>query len=519
MEKAGHLSTAKAQQAQVIQESTLRPTHARNESKDLLLDTEISDVMFHFDAIVSELERSTLEKSPAPVSPIPPVANSVSPKHESPRQNGKISQLDNAISLNMGKSVQEKASDSQEVSLSEKPPEKKPQHEAVSTRASIQERRQQFLHPVQANAQDRSHSPARDSEALSRAGKVKSLIAQMQSERSSSSSPPSSPPPTKHRRQRSHSPSISKSISRFVHGTDNQENHENQKHYTPPPVRKRIQSPFFVQESFKKQEKDTSQLRESSTFEKSVVPEPTKAKESVSPPLSPREKTKEGRAATVVEEKATPQGTHKQQLSPVHPEKKEMDTSTVTHKPDEQSISPHSRTEEPPVEATKFIQSNGWMSKPHVTIQEPMTKTEVERPFTSHLVTQEPGRESENEKPSGQMDERPVPTQGSVENGNVQPSIADTVSKPKTLIPEGTSPKRKEFAEDSLSPLDSCEGLYRMRSSSDITQSRRPHVAYFSKSGRIARRQAHHTLLEGKSDGSKVATGTVSLVALKQYSV
>ncbi len=466
-----------------------RSGHARVDSKDLLLDTEVSDVMFHFDTIITELEQSTHEVSPAPERP-----TGTLPEREEPSENGVVSQLDEIVELDKEPTVELTTlpvSNSSEIASSEAISEKTSGHEPATAKASIVERRQLFLRPTQTKPHD--ESPSRDSDVLSRAGKVRSLIAQLQSSRSSP--PPSPPPPplSRDRKQRSHSPSVTSLTEQFP-GVDELLS-EKRRSYTPPPVRRRIQSPFLAQrETEMKRSIDarwSKATRKSPTRETVASPEVT--------PSPPREVSHDTTAAQDDKD----QREHSSKFEPMlmQLEEEELETTFVTPIRGNKTAGAIDEGSPTPLLKPSLHEPSDPAEISHVPLQQPAVKRRSQVRITIPERTSEPEGKG---IPAGVKEKHVVAVPDS--EGLVSILKTSKQTEPSSKNQEESSPE-KESTGGLLGSPESVEAFYRARSASDITQMRRPHPSgqsYFTKAGRISSRPGHHGILEGETDETKV---------------
>ena len=240
----------------------------KRDSIERTLDSEVTDVLFQFDTIVSELERESnlSDAETANKSDDEPVQTEMDQSNEE-AQSTKSDQVNrNSNSQPDDKKSSPKLQPKSVASLADRFTgvsssaaderwSKSPFEPEVPIKANIKELKQQFLSPSPSESQSRSPTPGRDAEVLSKAGKVKNIIAQMQTTRQSQTPPPttSSGEPSEGdemmtvvRRQRERSPSISKRITQIAQDLEETEQRQSRS-YAPPVVIKKIQSPFFSQ--------------------------------------------------------------------------------------------------------------------------------------------------------------------------------------------------------------------------------------------------------------------------------
>ena len=223
------------------------------------LDNEITDVLFHFDTIVSELERDsgaseveTAEKSDIDDRQVQIGTDQSNGEIQSDQLSGinnaqpSIPKKENVANL------ADKFSKAAASTTADEARSKSPTELELPVKANIEELKQQFLTLSPSKSQSRSPSPGKDTETLSKSGNVKNIIAQMQITRQSQSPPPSTETQegdettTVVKRQRERSPSIYKRITLITQDLEETEKRQS-KSYTPPVVIKKVRSPFFSQ--------------------------------------------------------------------------------------------------------------------------------------------------------------------------------------------------------------------------------------------------------------------------------
>ena len=251
---------------------------SKRDSSALFLDTEVSDVLFHFDSIVSELERSTLEGStPRSLSPSEPLIQASIPAQAREPQ---VSNTSGQKRLPAKETDVPKGEGERETPLTngEEKEEVEMTTEAVRTSGSVQPKirirdiQQQFLHSSQSNRE--SSAPAREVMAPGLRGNVKSLIAQMQGTSRESSPAPEPEVKETHLRQnrprsvsitqrismltqtsvenevfekKEPTPVLARRISELAHDFESKihEREADSKAITPPVQRRKVQSPFI----------------------------------------------------------------------------------------------------------------------------------------------------------------------------------------------------------------------------------------------------------------------------------
>ena len=249
----------------------------KRDSVEYLLDSEISDVLFQFDTIVSELEKETdsqrdtptddsLPQSPVMKQPDTTVqteddqsVESVQTENEHSNEDiqTKIGQSDEDIQTEIGQSdegiqtelegqvgpVENTPEDTLSSEVAEKPSS---EEQKTSLKVSVKELQQQFQTP----SHTKHVSISTEMELPSSSGIVRNLIAQMQVSNSSPSPPPPSSPVAIRpkidcgaAKRRPPSPTIHRRISELTIGIE--DDRRQSKTYEPPVVRRRIQSPFL----------------------------------------------------------------------------------------------------------------------------------------------------------------------------------------------------------------------------------------------------------------------------------
>ena len=235
-----------------------------------ILDSEISDVLFQFDKIVGALEKETDSSRATPTDFLPlsqvtmqagQSVENIQPESDQSNQSTEfragqshevINDLEGPMETTSKDEVEEDVSQAKnrptplDTALSSKPPTEKSSSEEeqlLSPKISVKELQQQFL-LSSVPARHTSISPEAERPASS--VNVRTLIAQMQTTK-----PPPSPPPspvskyesTNVIRRRPPSPTVYRRISELTHGLEDEKRQS--KTYEPPPVRRRIQSPFL----------------------------------------------------------------------------------------------------------------------------------------------------------------------------------------------------------------------------------------------------------------------------------
>lgn len=508
--------------------------HTRERSLDLLLDTEITDVMFHFDTIVSELERSTLQPSPAPEvstgnlprlelersppepSPTPEVPAGILPQSKEPKElTDKESTAKPVIP-----EVSNKADPVEPAISKESTPGVlggSTEHEPVTAKVNISERKKQFLGSTQ--PQPRESSPIRDSDALSRAGKVRSLIAQLQT---SHISPPTSPPPPPlrtDRKQRSQSPSLLVRHTDLLPGVEELLN-ERRRSYTPPPVRRRIQSPFLVSQDMGKETKAPLEPRESRATRKSPVREPVPLPvSSAAIPSLPSHVTLD--TTIPLDNKEPPEASLNSDIGLAETDMKEVETTAVVPTLGLQKAMDE---ETPAVISEPPLRQKAMDEETPTVISEPPVLQKAMNEETPTVISKPSVLQ-----PSGliELPQQPVTLTRSRVRIAVPERLSETEGEllsPEVRVPmnsildpesplEHTEPGSKDLKEPMvqegstellLSPPEVGAHMYRIRSASDVTQMKRPGQAYFTRTGRISTRPVHQGILPGEEDESKV---------------
>ena len=240
-----------------------------------LLDSEISDVLFQFDKIVGALEKETDSQRATPTEFLP--LSQVTMHADSTIQTGVDQSVENIKSENdqSNQHIECQAGRSQEVvndleepmkadvgqaknrpepldsALSCKSPTERSSSEEqiLSPKISVKELQQQFLLP---SVPTKRTSISPEAELPSSSVNVRTLIAQMQTTKPPPQSPPPSPVSTRPRfestnviRRRPPSPTVHQRISALTQGFEELGDKRQSKTYAPPPVRRRIQSPFL----------------------------------------------------------------------------------------------------------------------------------------------------------------------------------------------------------------------------------------------------------------------------------
>ena len=235
-----------------------------------ILDSEISDVLFQFDKIVGALEKETDSSRATPTDFLPlsqvmmqagQSVENIQPESDQSNQSTEfragqshevVNDLEEPMETTSKDEVEENVSQAKnhpkplDTALSSKPPTEKSSSEEeqlLSPKISVKELQQQFL-LSSVPARHTSISPEAERPASS--VNVRTLIAQMQTTKPSPSPPPS--PVSKYEstnviRRRPPSPIVYRRISELTHGLEDEKRQS--KTYEPPPVRRRIQSPFL----------------------------------------------------------------------------------------------------------------------------------------------------------------------------------------------------------------------------------------------------------------------------------
>ena len=240
-----------------------------------LLDSEISDVLFQFDKIVGALEKETDSQRATPTEFLP--LSQVTMHADSTIQTGVDHSVENIRSKNdqSNQHIECQADRSHEVvndieepmkadvgqaknrpepldsALSSKSPTERSSSEEqiLSPKISVKELQQQFLLP---SVPTKRTSISPEGELPASSVNVRTLIAQMQTAKPPSQSPPPSPVSTRPGcesmnviRRRPPSPTVHQRISALTQGFEELGDKRQPKTYAPPPVRRRIQSPFL----------------------------------------------------------------------------------------------------------------------------------------------------------------------------------------------------------------------------------------------------------------------------------
>ena len=209
-----------------------------------MLDSEVVDTLFQFDSMVSDMERdmiTDLAPSPMPQSS-PAIGRKISPSGSSLHlleQPSPSSELSSSLDSDICR-------DTSGISGGMKPYPSPPRSRALP---NVNQLKQQFLTPQR----PLSAPLHREGKPDLVKGNVKNIIAQMQTSSSDVEQPRSLTPPfVGDQVKKRHSVVIQSKISEFNHQwnekNDDKKERRKSQSYTPPSVRRKIQSPFLLDE-------------------------------------------------------------------------------------------------------------------------------------------------------------------------------------------------------------------------------------------------------------------------------
>lgn len=227
-----------------IAPETETPSQSLNveDSTGEILDSEVSDVLFHFDTIVNALEIDTphdLSPSPRPQSPSSEYAyNETETNSETVK--GTLEESRHLVLERTELDLQPPRDDS--VSSLDNTTQDKVSDELVSTvsPSKIEDLRKSFLYPKESERTQAAETKPCLEDAASPRVKVQDLIAQIYEGESSTSPEPL--PPNQVRRG---SNSIQTKITELTANVQAEDSEEKRRSYTPPLVRRKIISPFL----------------------------------------------------------------------------------------------------------------------------------------------------------------------------------------------------------------------------------------------------------------------------------
>lgn len=222
-----------------------RNSHRLSATESLILDSEITDVLFHFDAIMDALEKEMHEPSlsPGEVTPSPtPQSPPTTPTH--------ITEPTELTKLSL--------------------------HQLNSSRSnlpSVKELQKQFLQSKVIDATKTATVQSRDFDMSRVRVNVQNIIQQLHVKGSSTSPEPL---PGSHR-PRSNSKSIMEKISVLTTGHQGEPSEDTRRSYTPPLKRNKIKSPFLERSKSQDFESILSEAFEQETSHplSSTQPRPT----------------------------------------------------------------------------------------------------------------------------------------------------------------------------------------------------------------------------------------------------
>ena len=218
-----------------------RPTAVRDTR---MLDAEVVDTLFQLDSVVTELERETLidlAPSPLPRSS-PAMARKISPSGSSLNsieQPSPSSELSSSLDSDFCR----------EPTAGTKQFPSPPRSRALPC---VSQLKQQFMSPQRPSSAP-LHREAKQEDLMLVRGNVKNIIAQMQTTGQDAEELRSLTPPfVGDQVKKRHSIAIQSKISEFNHQWSEQSEEKKERRksqsYTPPAVRRKIQSPFLLEE-------------------------------------------------------------------------------------------------------------------------------------------------------------------------------------------------------------------------------------------------------------------------------
>ena len=216
-----------------------------------MLDAEVVDTLFQFDSIVSELERETLTdngRSPM-ITPSPNTARRKLSPSTSSQRSTPSSELSSSIDSDI---CREPPSTLPGVSSGSKQFPSPPRHRALP---NVNQIKQQFLSSPQRPVSAPLHRDLKHDKFPLVRGNVKHIIAQMQTTTPDVDVPRSLTPPfVDEQVKKRHSIAIQSKILEFNQQREEKRERRLSQSYTPPSVRRKIQSPFLRQDSKVKSE-------------------------------------------------------------------------------------------------------------------------------------------------------------------------------------------------------------------------------------------------------------------------
>ena len=215
-----------------------------------MLDAEVVDTLFQFDSIVSELERETLADNgvspmitPSPNTARRKLSPSGSSQHSLEQRSTPSSELSSSIDSDI---CREPSSSLPGVSGGSKQFPSPPRHRALP---NVNQLKQQFLSSPQRPVSAPLHRDLKQDNFPLVKGNVKHIIAQMQTTTPEVEIPRSLTPPIDEQVKKRHSIAIQSKILEFSQQREEKRERRLSQSYTPPSVRRKIQSPFLRQES------------------------------------------------------------------------------------------------------------------------------------------------------------------------------------------------------------------------------------------------------------------------------
>ena len=212
-----------------------------------MLDAEVVDTLFQFDSIVSELERETLaDNGVSPmITPSPNTARrKLSPSSSSQHSLEQRSTPSSELSSSIDSDICREPSSSLPGGSKQFP--SPPRHRALP---NVNQLKQQFLSSPQRPVSAPLHRDLKHDNFPLVKGNVKHIIAQMQTTTPEVDVPRSLTPPIDEQVKKRHSIAIQSKILEFSQQREEKRERRLSQSYTPPSVRRKIQSPFLRQES------------------------------------------------------------------------------------------------------------------------------------------------------------------------------------------------------------------------------------------------------------------------------
>lgn len=253
-----------------------RRTQSEGNNKHLrdtrMLDAEVVDTLFQLDSIVTELERETLTDlgpSPLPQSS-PALGRKISPS-DSPQNSIEQPSPSSELSSSLDSDLCRELTGTSGTKQFPSPPRSR-------ALPCVSQLKQQFTSP-QRPLSAPLHRDAKHENLMLVKGNVKNIIAQMQTTAHDGDQPRSVTPPfVSDPVKKRHSIAIQSKISEFTQQWNEQNDKKKERRksqsYTPPAVRRRIQSPFLQEEFRFTQEitkSTTCKTKEESKFEAEIV--------------------------------------------------------------------------------------------------------------------------------------------------------------------------------------------------------------------------------------------------------